>query len=199
MKLHTAIAWFLLFSCLAFAQGQSNPQQPAGQPAAHQTVPAPAASPEHSKIDPAKEADIRRLLELAGTKALAVQTMDNMEKSIKPLMVSAFQPGEYREKLIDLFFEKFHSKSNPQVLLDLAVPLYDQHFSHEEVKGLIKFYETPLGQKMIETLPKLSAELQEAGRKWGEALGGESMREVLAEHPDLAKAVEDANKPAQPK
>ena len=115
-------------------------------------------------------------------------------------MTSSLPPGDYREKLVDLFFEKLqaHTKSEIQQLLDSAVPLYDKYFSHEDIKGLIQFYQTPLGQKALSVLPKLSTEMQGEGMKMGEKLGRQSMMEVLAEHPEFQKAMEDAQKGAQP-
>ena len=82
--------------------------------------------------------------------------------------------------------------------MDLVIPAYDRYYSDDEVKGLIQFYETPLGQKALSVHPKLVGELQEAGRKWGEGIGRQSMLEVLSEHPDIAKAQEEAKKRAQP-
>jgi hypothetical protein len=106
--------------------------------------------------------------------------------------------GDYRAKLVDLFFEKFqnHLKEELQQLLELAVPLYDKYFSHEDIKGLIKFYETPLGQKALSVLPNLSVEMQGEGMKLGEKIGRQSMMEVLSEHPELQKALEEAQKSA---
>jgi len=157
-----------------------------------------SASSSQAKVDPAKEADIRRLLELTGAKALAVQTMTSMEDGIKPLMSNSLPPGDYRDKLIDLFFDKFHSKADAQHLVDIAVPVYDKYLTGEEVKGLIKFYETPLGQKATGVMPKMVSEIQGESRAWGEKLGRESMMEVLAEHPEIEKALEDAQKASQP-
>lgn len=184
MKLYTVIVFFCL---LAVVSAQSQ----AGSPVAQQQE----ASNTQAKIDPAKEADIRKLMELTGAQVLASQTMDRMLQGLKPLMTSALPPGEYREKLIELFFVKVRSKADVKQLLDMAVPIYDKYFSPEEVKGLIQFYQTPLGQKAIAKLPKLMAEMGDAGRQWGEQLGRESMQEVLAEHPDLASAMEAAGKP----
>jgi len=195
MKVLAVLAWFLLLGSLC-AQTQGQAQQPSEQPVQQKSAPeAPAAR--QPKIDPGKEADIRRLLDLTGAGALATQTMDGMEKNIRPLMTGAFPPGEYREKLIDLFFAKFHSKRDPQQLLELAIPLYDKYYSAEDIKALIQFYATPVGQKALTVLPKLMHELQEEGRKWGEGLGRESMLEVFSEHPELEKALEDAKKNAQ--
>jgi len=183
MKLWLAIPVFLSLPatnlCAQTAPAQQKPAAPAATPA---------------KIDPAKEADIRKLLDLVGTKALAAQSIEAMTKSIKPVLTNSLPPGDYREKLVDLFFAKFSSKTNLQHLLDMAVPIYDKHFSHQEIRSLIEFYQTPLGQKTISTLPVLMAELQDEGRKWGETLGRESMQEVLAEHPDLLEAMSAAQK-----
>ena len=185
------------------AQAKRSPQNPSAKP---QTPPAQGAPTSGSnsaaagqpKIDPAKEADIHRLLDLAGTKSAVTQIMQGMERNIRPIVTNSLPPGEYRAKLVDLFFEKFqaHTKTEIPQLLDSAVPLYDKYFSHEDIKGLIRFYETPLGQKALSVLPKLSIEMQGEGMKVGEKLGRQSMLEVLSEHPELQKALEAAQKSA---
>jgi len=146
--------------CLTLASAGTRAQgAPATAAKAGQSATAKAGIAAQSKVDPAKEADIRKLLELVGTKAIVSQTMDSMSKSIKPLLTNSLPPGEYREKLVDLFFAKFTAKADVERLLDLAVPVYDRNLSHQEIRGLIEFYQTPLGQKAIATLPKVTAEL----------------------------------------
>lgn len=175
----------------------------AGVPLRPQTLPAPSSSPARTapaqtaqttekKIDAAKEADIRKLLELTGATTSMELTMQNMEKNIKPVLANSLPPGDYRDKLVTLFFEKFHSKMDLQKLLDLAVPIYDKYYSDADLKGLIQFYQTPLGQKTVKALPSLMGELTEAGQQLGQEAGRVSMLEVLAEHPELEKAMEDA-------
>lgn len=159
----------------------------------------PSRTAAASKIDPAKEADIRRLLELTGTKGLVEQTMAEMTKSLKPTLANSLPPGDYRDKLIDLFFAKFMAKADTQSLLDLAIPSYDKNFTHEEIRGLIQFYQTPLGKKSIAVMPQLLAESQEKGRKWGEDLGRQCMIEVITEHPEFERQIEEAQKAAQAK
>lgn len=187
------------------AQNEQNGAAPASNPAA--TSPqsaAPGASAgtsgqdtthwadTQSKIDPAKEADIRKLLDLTGAAGLVRQVMANMEHSIKPLMTGALPPGDYRDQLVQLFFEKFQSKMNTDSLLNLAVARYDENFSDDEIKQLISFYQTPLGEKVVTVLPKLTQEMQQDGMQMGEQLGRESMLEVLQEHPELARALQEA-------
>ena len=152
----------------------------------------PVADAQAPKIDPAKEADIRRLLALTGAAALMQQVMTSMEHNMKPLLTNALPPGDYRDQLIELFWEKFQSKMNTDSLLSLAITRYDQNFSDDEIKQLIAFYQTPLGEKVVTVLPKLTQELQQDGGKMGQQLGRESMLEVLQEHPELARELEEA-------
>lgn len=146
----------------------------------------------------AKQDDIRKLLQVTGAGNLATQTMTEMEKGMKPLITNALPPGDYREKLVDLFFEKFHSKLEPNTLTELIVPIYDKYLTDQDIKALIQLYQTPIGQKLITILPKVTAESQAAGEKWGQQLGRQCMMEVLAEHPELQKAIQEAQKNAAP-
>ena len=163
------------------------------QPNNDQSVAAAAkASRSQAQAGKSKEADIRRLLEITGAGSLATQSMDQMEKTIRPMVTNALPPGDYREKLVDLFFEKFRSKRQPDELADLVIPIYEKYYSDEDINGLIQLYQTPLGKKMLSTLPLVMAESQAVGTKWGEKIGRDSMIEVLAEHPELQKAMEEA-------
>jgi hypothetical protein len=175
----------------ALCHGQAQPSSPA------KSVPDPLGSTTSqpaAQIDPAKAADIRRLLDLVGTKDLVMQSVGGTMQQLKPLMTNALPPGTYREQLVDLFVVEFQSKFDINQILELAVPAYDRHFSHEEINELIKFYQTPLGQKAISTLPKLSNELRADGGRVGQQIGRDAMAEVLAEHPDLAQQLEEAKR-----
>ena len=198
MKMYIAIIWFLLFGGASAQTRSGSPTLPPEQRTDQQAAPAPNPAAQPPKIDPGEAAAIRQLMDLEGTKALMNQMMETMGDQIKPLMTNAFPPGEYREKLIDLFIVKFKSKADIQQLLDSLVPLYDKYLSAEEIKGLIQFYQTPLGKKTAAIRPKLTGEAQEQGRKWGEVLGRDSMIEVLSEHPELKKAIDDAGKAPAP-
>jgi hypothetical protein len=184
MKALTLMVCLLLPGALIAQSVSSDQSKTAGEPV---------------KVDKQKEADIRQLLEITGSKAMAAQMMSNMEGSIKPLMANAFPAGAYRDKLVDLFFAKFHSKLDPQQLVDMAVPVYDKHFTDEEIKGLIQFYQTPVGKKALSELPQIVTQLQESGKSWGQQVGRESMIEVLQENPDLAQALREAQQPQLPK
>ena len=180
---------FFLGALPAHAQDQTTPSP--APPAAESTAPSDSA-PAQKPIDPAKAADIQRLIEVTGMRTLMEQTMSAMEANIRPNLEGSLPPGEYRAKLIELFVQKFESKLSIQDFLDLAATAYDKYLSDDDVKGLTQFYQTPLGQKTLTIVPKLTAELQTEGAAKGERAGRDAMAEVLTEHPDLAKAMQDA-------
>jgi len=176
---------FLLLAPMAFGQNAATPQ------------PAPAKMQEQTtkpalKVDPEKEAAIRKLFEVAGTKANVEKVIADLTENMKPTFSKLLPPGDYREKLIPLFFERFQSKVKTDDLLNLTLTIYDKYFSKEEIDGLTQFYQTSLGKKVLSVLPQVLIESQAAGMKMGEEAGRQSMLEVLAEHPDLRKALEEA-------
>ncbi len=109
MRLGTLLCMLCLTCALVFSQE-----------AKLQSV-TPKAS-QGSKSAATKRANILELLELTGTKSNISQAMNQMEDTIKPLMERALPPAEYREKLVQQFFEKFRSKFDAQQAIDLAVP-----------------------------------------------------------------------------
>lgn len=184
MKIAAAVAFLWL---APVASGQSAaPPQPGPAKAQEQTA-KPA-----TKISPEKEASIRKLFEIAGTRVAMEKIIAGMTDNMKPLLSKMLPPGEYQDKLIALFMEKFQSKLKMEDLLDITVSVYDKYFSKEDIDGLAQFYQTPLGKKVMSVLPQVIVESQSAGTKMGEEIGRQSMIEVLAEHPDLQKALQDA-------
>jgi hypothetical protein len=167
----------------------------ATKPASSVSQPQEAGATPTGKISPEKEAAIRKLLEIAGTRTNMEKVIAGMSENMKPMLAKMLPPGEYQDKLIALFFEKFQNKLKTDDLLDVTVSVYDKHFSKEDIDGLTQFYQTPLGKKVLSVLPQVLIESQTAGMKMGEEIGRQSMIEVLGEHPDLAKAMEAAARP----
>ena len=186
MKILTLVMFSLFLGVSSLA---AQDQAPAPPPATSDSTAPSVSAP---KIDPAKAADIQRLIEVAGTRQLLVDTMATMQANVRPTLIKALPPGPYREKLINLFFERLQTKMSIQQFLDMAAAAYDKYLTDDDVKALIAFYQTPLGQKTLTVLPKMAAELQVQGMRIGEEAGRESMQEVLAEHPELARSMQDA-------
>jgi hypothetical protein len=118
----------------ASPQPQSDALAPSAPQSAESQGTAPDAAPPGGKINSAKAADIQRLLEVTGMRSIMAQMVNSMEANLKPAIVASMPPGDYREKLSDLFFEKFNSKLNVQQFIDMATVAYDKYLSDEDIK-----------------------------------------------------------------
>lgn len=63
-------------------------------------------------------------------------------------------------------------------LLEEIVPIYHRHFTHDEIRQLIAFYRTDVGQKTLRALPRIIEESGTLGQQWGEILGMELIQRV---------------------
>lgn len=133
-------------------------------------VPAAPAAP---AIDPAFEADIRRLLAATGAAAMGQQVMDQMITTMAPMA----------PQLPPKFWDEVRAEFRADGLIDLIVPIYAKHLGHEDVKALITFYESPAGKKLIAAQPALVAESMQVGQAWGEGVAQRVVAKMQAQQP----------------
>jgi len=129
------------------------------------TPPASAAS------NATKDAKIRELITLMGTPKVAIEMMKSEVASLKKLM--PFPPAAQ-----DDFEKEFLAAINTRELVNLIVPIYDRHFSEQDVDAMLAFYRSPVGQHFIKALPQVTAESQKVGEEWGKGLGMKVGRKI---------------------
>ena len=118
--------------------------------------------------DKAKRKEIRRLLKLTGAAAMAKQVMGQMLKNLRP----AFP------KVPEAFWVKFSKKANTTDLVNQLVPIYDKHLSMADVRGLVKFYQSPVGRKYVRVQPFIVQDSMKVGRTWGLKLANQVVSEL---------------------
>ena len=151
-------AWLLMGLCSAGMWSQS------ASPA-----PNPSASPSPASTEQAaKRAEIRKLIELTGA---ANVSADALRQIIAPLKAGF---PDVPQEFWDTFTKEVHSDE----LIDLVVPIYDKYYTREEIHDLTAFYQSPVGQKTIQVLPKLSADAIDAGQEWGKMIADRAMRKL---------------------
>jgi len=69
------------------------------------------------------------------------------------------------------YWQGFIDANGSQQLLSRMVPIYQSHFTADDVAGLLKFYQSPLGQKVITQMPLTMAEGMKVGQQWGRERG----------------------------
>lgn len=72
-------------------------------------------------------------------------------------------------------------KSLP-ALLSAEACIYVQHFSRDDLAGLVALYKSPLGQKLITESPAIIKESLPLGKAWGERAGRAALERAIARY-----------------
>jgi hypothetical protein len=118
-----------------------------------------------------KRQDIIRLLEISNTKLQAAQMFDLMLPNLKSMAPDVPLT----------FWTMIKSKLEVDSFVDLFIPVYDRHFSHDDIKKLIQFYESPIGKKLLDLTPLIAQESYRIGEEWGQKLAFDVLNELRAQ------------------
>ena len=55
----------------------------------------------------------------------------------------------------------------PDGLMAQLLPIYARHFTHDDILGMIAFYQSDVGKHVIAEMPSLMQESMMAGQRWG--------------------------------
>ena len=164
-------------------QGASNtPVQAAGQNSTATSKPAPANS-----IDPVKDADIRSLLELIGARDLIQEAANSATEQYRQKLASLAPNSDKAQDSINAYLAEYQKKYDPDALTDQLVAIYDKHYTEEEIKGLLQFFGSPLGQKTAIEMPKITKEVQLASRTLTNQAAREAWQQLRAQNPDASQ------------
>src|SRR5229473_2472087 len=162
---------------LAIQGASQNSAQAAPQAGAGQTG--------HS-IDPAKEADIRSLMELVGARDAMQDFAAHGADQMRENLLASVPSSDRGQKFVNAFIEGYKAKFNPDDTTAQLVAIYDQHFTQDEIKGLLQFYGSPLGQKFAAEMPKINVEMQAANRAFSMRIAKDVLQDLRKQYPGVA-------------
>jgi len=87
---------------------------------------------------------------------------------------------------VNAFIEGYKAKFNPDNATAQLVTIYDQHFTQDEIKGLLQFYGSPLGQKFAAEMPKINVEMQAANRAFSMRIAKDVLQDLRKQYPGVA-------------
>jgi hypothetical protein len=137
-------------------------------------------------IDPVKEADIRSLMELVGAHDIVQEAGTKTSEQLRENLVASIPNDEHGRQFVNEFVASYQKKFNPDDVTNQLVTVYDRHFTADEIKGLLQFYGSPLGQKFAAEMPKVSQEMQAANRAISTRVAKEALQDLRKQYPGLA-------------
>jgi hypothetical protein len=134
-----------------------------------------ATSAYADELTAAKRNDIKALLDMTGARNTPLQ-MANMQAANMAPGIRQADP-KFPEKGLLIIRDSVASVlqenvDKPNGLIESLIQSTHPLFSHEEIKGIVAFYQSPIGKKLLETQPKLGQDNQQAAIKWAMSLEG---------------------------
>jgi len=159
--------------CIVFVVGcaAASPQTAAVSPGGTISNAAPT-SPDDGLEKLSSEQLTRKLLEVTGAANLGKQVADGMMESFRKM--SSLPPG---------FIDRFKQNLQPDSLVELIVPIYMKHLDRETIIAAIRFYQSAPVQRIVKTLPAVTAESMEAGKAWGAELARKTLKDLSSGAP----------------
>lgn len=108
----------------------------------------------------AKHDDIKKLLDIIGARGIGMRVFNQV--------IAAFQRSntEAPEEIWQEISREAETRID-DFITGRLVPIYDQYLSHDDIKGMLAFYQSPLGEKLLSIMPQMSQESMIAGQAWG--------------------------------
>jgi len=118
--------------------------------------------------------ELLHMFEVSGTE-------ESYKAAIKQIM------GMYREQYTGLgqeLWDELESefmKTSLDDLTKMLTPIYQKYLSIDDLKGIIKFYESPVGLNYAEHTPMIMQESMQVGQQWGAKISEQLMERIKAE------------------
>jgi uncharacterized protein len=182
MKAVLALCAIYVITFLVVVQGasQSSVQAAAQNASVSQGQVPPAA------VDPTKEADIRSLMELVGARDVVQDAVAKGTEQFRENLLASVPNSDRGQKFVNAFVEDYQKKFNPDDVTSELIGVYDRHFTEDEIKALLQFYGSPVGQKFAAEMPKISAESQTVNRAVTTRVAKEVLQDLRKQYPGIA-------------
>jgi uncharacterized protein len=198
MKAVLALIVLYVGTFLVAIQGASNTSVEASEQTSAQTS---------APIDPIKEKEIRSLLELIGARDAIQDAAGSATEQYRQKMLETSANSDRAQVLTNAYLAEFQKNFDADAVTNQLVGIYDKHFTEDEIKDLLEFYGSPLGQKVAAEMPKISREAQLATRTASSQAARQAWQDLRAEYPNAGEIFRalntrrrnpNANAPAQP-
>src|SRR5258708_1298302 len=193
MKAVLALVLIYIGTFFRVIQGASQNSVQASRPGANSAQGNAAPAQSNSSIDPVKEADIRSLMELVGARDL-VQDGANTAMEQSPERLLATVPNNDKgQAFVNAFAASYQKKFDVEQVTGQLVGIYDKHFTEDEIKGLLQFYGSPLGQKVAPELPKISHQIQPPTPAASAKAAKDALAELKQQNPEIGQSARLGN------
>jgi hypothetical protein len=147
----------------------------------------------NSSIDPVKETDIRSLMELVGARDLVEDGANIAIEQSREKLLASVPNNDKGQAFVNAFAAGCQKQLDIDQVTNQLVGIYDKHFTEDEIKGLLQFYGSPLGQKVAAEMPKIGRETQAVTRAASAKAAKAALAEMKQQNPEIGQSARLGN------
>lgn len=170
---------------LAIQGASQNPVSAAPQSAAVQDQ---GVQPQVKSVDPVKDSDIRSLMELIGAHDQVQDAVMNSTEQYREKLLATVPNNDKGQAFVTSFADAYQKRFDVDGLTEQLITIYDKHFTDDEIRAMLQFYGSPIGQKVAAEMPKISREIQAASRAAGTKAAKEALQAMKAQNPEIGQS-----------
>jgi uncharacterized protein len=140
-----------------------------------------------ASIDPAKDADIRALLELVGARDQVQDSVRQTAEQYREKLLASVPNNETGQAFVNTTVNEYEKRYDVDRVNEQLVTLYDKHYTDDEIKSLLQFYGSPLGQKVAAESPKIFREIQETTRAEAAKAVKDALQQAKQDNPGVGQ------------
>ena len=118
------------------------------------------------------EAKVRKMLELTGAVENFNITVTNMLEVQKETHMGALGKEFFNQMEAEM------KEVGIEKLVPMLVPIYEKYLTEEDLDGIILFYESEVGRKLIQKTPSILQDAIDVGEEWGEKIAKEIINRI---------------------
>jgi uncharacterized protein len=158
---------FVAMAGLAMGLALAGAPAHAQQPAAKQAAPAPAPPPALKPASPAALAAAKEILVMKNANAMYASAVPNIvDQTRNALMQNNLNYQKDLNEVAVIVAKNLAGRE--QEIGDGMAKIYANEFTEQELKDLVTFYKTPLGQKLLVTEPRAIQFSMSYMNQWGQ-------------------------------
>jgi hypothetical protein len=139
------------------------------------TAPARAQSPSPESTAAAKE-----LIDTINLTDQFKNLMPVIMKNLKPAIVQGrSEVDRDYDTMVPVMLEA--SQARIGELIEAVAIIYSSNFSAEELRAVIAFYKTPVGQKFLQKQPLMVQQTMTVGQKFGQSIAADMQKRMIEE------------------
>jgi len=117
-----------------------------------------------------KKENILKLIKITGNADIILQRSTIPYDNQMTLIIQRLRP-DLSKTIVKKLRQEFRAEiernvQEPGGLMDYIISIYNSHFTHQEIRDWLLFYESPLGKKINSTMPSVMKESNLAYQQW---------------------------------